>query len=122
MFTILVTLHIIVCLVLILVILLQAGKGAGLANIFGGGVQTLFGTKASTFLTRATAVCAIIFLLTCLGLGILSARRGRSLMEGEAIQGEYPLAPAEGEAIPAGPVETEEAPLSGPVAPLFPAE
>jgi len=85
MFAIIITLHIIVCFVLILVILLQAGKGAGLANIFGGGggVQTLFGTSAATFLTRATAVCAILFLLTCLGLGVLSVRRGRSLMERE---------------------------------------
>ena len=54
MFTFLVTLHIIVCLVLILVILLQAGKGSGLANIFGGGVQTLFGTKASTSSMKIT--------------------------------------------------------------------
>ena len=84
MFVIIIALHIIVCFVLILVILLQAGRGAGLSNIFGGGgVQTLFGTSAATFLTRATAVCAILFLLTCLGLGVLSVRRGRSLMERE---------------------------------------
>ncbi len=118
MFTFLVTLHIIVSLVLILIILLQAGKGSGLANIFGGGVQTLFGTKASTFLTKATTVCAIIFLLTCLGLGLLSARRGRSLMEREAVREEVPLAPAEEEAIPVAPVGAQEPPLGEPIAPL----
>lgn len=87
MFTIVVVLHVIVCLVLIVVILLQAGRGAGLANIFGGGggVQTLFGTSAATFLTRATTVCAILFLLTCLSLGIISYQRGRSLMEEEVL-------------------------------------
>lgn len=102
MFAIIITLHIIVCFVLILVILLQAGKGAGLSNIFGGGgVQTLFGTSAATFLTRATAVCAILFLLTCLSLGVISVRRGRSLMEKEAVWEEEPLGPEGESALPA---------------------
>ncbi len=102
MFAIIITLHIIVCFVLILVILLQAGRGAGLSNIFGGGgVQTLFGTSAATFLTRATAVCAILFLLTCLSLGVISVRRGRSLMEREAVWEEEPLGPEQESAMPA---------------------
>lgn len=101
MFAIIITLHIIVCFVLILVILLQAGRGAGLSNIFGGGgVQTLFGTSAATFLTRATAVCAILFLLTCLSLGVISVRRGRSLMEKEAVWEEKPLGPEEETTMP----------------------
>lgn len=96
MFTVVVTLHIIVCIVLILVILLQAGRGAGLSNIFGGGgVQTLFGTSAATFLTRATTICAIIFLLTCLGLGIFSVQRGRSLMKQEMLGEAEPQPPQE---------------------------
>ncbi|MBI4436627.1 MAG: preprotein translocase subunit SecG [Candidatus Omnitrophica bacterium] len=77
----LVVLHVIVSLVLILVILLQAGKGGGLSESFGGASQQLFGTKSSTFLNRATAICAILFLLTCLSLGILSSHGRRSLME-----------------------------------------
>lgn len=77
----LVIVHIFVSLVLIGVILLQAGKGGGLSETFGGASQQLFGTKSSTFLNRATAVCAILFLVTCLSLGILSSHGRRSLME-----------------------------------------
>ena len=85
MYTFLIVIHIIACLVLIAVILLQAGRGGGLSEALGGGTpQTIFGTKTTTFMTRATTICAIVFLLTCLSLGILSIRRGRSLMEMEA--------------------------------------
>lgn len=81
MMVFLVILHVFVSLVLILVILLQAGKGGGLSESFGGASQQLFGTKSSTFLNRATAVCAILFLVTCLSLGVLSSHGRKSLME-----------------------------------------
>ncbi len=77
----LIILHVIVSLVLIGVILLQAGKGGGLSEAFGGASQQLFGTKSSSFLNRATSVCAILFLVTCLSLGILSSRGRMSLMK-----------------------------------------
>lgn len=74
--------HIIVCFVLIIVILLQAGRSQGLTGAsFGGNVQSLFGTKASSFLTKATSVCAILFLFTCIGLSILEAQKSRSLFQ-----------------------------------------
>ncbi len=74
--------HVIVCLVLIIVILLQAGRSQGLTGAtFGGNVQSLFGTKASSFLTKATSVCAILFLFTCIGLSIMEARKSRSLYQ-----------------------------------------
>ena len=76
-----VMLHVFVSLVLICVILLQAGKGGGLSESFGGASQQLFGTKSSTFLNRATGVCAILFLITCLSLGVFSKYGRRSLME-----------------------------------------
>ncbi len=76
-----ITIHIIVCLVLILVILLQAGRGGGLSESFGSNItQSLFGTKANVFLTHATTASAILFIVTCLSLGILTSRRGRSLV------------------------------------------
>ena len=83
-----VCIHVIVCLVLIIVILLQAGRGQGLTGgSFGGGnVQSLFGTKASSFLTKATSVCAILFLFTCIGLNIFEVQKSRSLFKSPGAQ------------------------------------
>ncbi|OGV58576.1 MAG: preprotein translocase subunit SecG [Lentisphaerae bacterium GWF2_52_8] len=60
-------LHIIVCIALILIVLLQAGKGGDIASAFGGGSsQTVFGSRTGTMLTRLTTAAAIIFMLTSL--------------------------------------------------------
>ncbi len=78
---IVIAIHVIVSLVLIAVILLQAGRGGGLSESFGGSsTQTLFGTKTSVFLTRATTAAAIIYIITCLTLAVLTSHRGRSLV------------------------------------------
>jgi preprotein translocase subunit SecG len=82
-----VCIHVLVCLVLIIVILLQAGRGQGLTgSSFGGNVQSLFGTKASSFLTKATSICAILFLFTCIGLNILEVQKSRSLFKAPGTQ------------------------------------
>lgn len=82
-----ISIHVIVCLVLIIVILLQAGRGQGLTGAsFGGNVQSLFGTKASSFLTKATSACAILFLFTCVGLNILEVQKSRSLFKAPGSQ------------------------------------
>lgn len=75
--------HVLVCLILILVILLQAGRGQGLTGpSFGSGnVQSLFGTGAADFLTKATSVAAICFLFTSIGLNFLEVRKSKSLLE-----------------------------------------
>lgn len=75
------TIHVVVCFILIAVILLQAGRGGGLTDL-GGGAQSILGTRGTTLLTRATTACAVLFMVTSLSLAILSAQRGRSLMEG----------------------------------------
>ena len=74
--------HLFVCLILIAVILLQAGRGGGVAETFGGNAaQSILGSRGTQFLTRATSICAALFMLTSLTLAYLSAQRGRSLME-----------------------------------------
>lgn len=72
---VLVALHIIVCLVLIIVIMLQSGSAADLAGAFGGaGSQTAFGPRgAATFLSKATTWCAIVFMITSLALSLKRA-------------------------------------------------
>ena len=72
---VLVTLHILVCFVLVIVIMLQSGNAADLAGAFGGaGSQTAFGPRgAATFLSRATTWCAIVFMMTSLTLSFKRA-------------------------------------------------
>jgi preprotein translocase subunit SecG len=83
---VLVTLHILVCLLLIFVIMLQSGSAADLAGAFGGaGSQTAFGPRgAATFLTKATTWCAIVFMMSSLALSLKRApttAEGRSILE-----------------------------------------
>ena len=76
-----IAIHIVASLVLIAVILLQAGKGGGLNEAFGGGsTQTILGTKSSVFLKKATAVCAVVYILACLLLAVMTSHQGRSLV------------------------------------------
>jgi len=72
--------HIIVCIALILIVLLQTGKGADMGAAFGGGSsQTLFGsTGASTFLSKATTAAAVVFMLTSLVLAYMSGNQSAS--------------------------------------------
>ncbi len=74
---ILIIVHVAVCVALIMIVLLQTGKGADMGAAFGGGgSQTLFGsTGASTFLSKATTVAAIVFMLTSLALAYISSHR-----------------------------------------------
>jgi len=71
-------LHILVCLFLIVVVLLQSGKAGDISSAFGGmGSQTAFGPRSgATLLTRATTTTAVLFMLTSLSLTILSSRSG----------------------------------------------
>ncbi|MBM4286419.1 MAG: preprotein translocase subunit SecG [Deltaproteobacteria bacterium] len=100
MATLLVIVHIIVCLALIGIVLLQHGKGAGIGAAFGGSSQTVFGsTGAAPFLAKLTAAAAIIFMLTSLGLTFVVKSRDTSIMRGAG----KPTAPKEAPAVPAKP-------------------
>lgn len=71
-------LHVIVCLFLVIVVLLQSGKAADLAGAFGGmGSQTAFGPRgAATLLSKATTISAAVFMITSLTLSVLYTRAG----------------------------------------------
>jgi preprotein translocase subunit SecG len=74
MYILLWIIHVIVCLFLIIVVLLQSGKAADLAGAFGGmGSQTAFGPRGSaTLLSKATTISAVLFMFTSLSLSILA--------------------------------------------------
>src|SRR5437660_12464467 len=85
MYSLFVFTHIVVCVGLILVVLFQAGKGAGLGNLFGGGGggdQLFSAPSGSAFIKKVTTGMAIIFIITSVMLTLLSSRRSnRSLLE-----------------------------------------
>jgi preprotein translocase subunit SecG len=105
MYTLIVILHIVVSLALILIILLQTGKGADIGAVFGGGSsQTLFGSSGPTsFLSKLTAAAAVVFMITSLFLAYFSGSRpASSIMKGAA------------------PVQTMPGPMGQPAIPPMP--
>ena len=88
----LVIIHVIISLFLILVVLVQQGKGADLAGAFGGGgSQTAFGARgATTLLHKLTTAFFILFVITSMALAVAQARPRSSVMTG----GSAPAAPA----------------------------
>ena len=102
---ILVTLHVLVCFVLVLVIMLQSGNAADLAGAFGGaGSQTAFGPRgAATFLSKATTWCAIVFMLTSLTLSIKRTPTGVSTGASSVLEQTTKTTPATPPAKPATP-------------------
>ncbi|MEE9441537.1 MAG: preprotein translocase subunit SecG [candidate division Zixibacteria bacterium] len=79
MFTIMIMIHVVICILLIIVVLMQSAKGEGLAGAFGGGALSgaVFGGRgAASFLSRATTFLAVFYMVSCLGLSLMSAGRG----------------------------------------------
>jgi len=77
MTVLLIIIHILVCLFLIAVVLLQSGKGAEIGAAFGGSSQTLFGSRgAATFLSKMTTIAAVAFMVTSLLLAIVTSKGG----------------------------------------------
>jgi preprotein translocase subunit SecG len=73
-------LHVFVCLFLILVVLLQQGKGGGLGGLGGAAATQVFGGRgAGNFMTRLTAICAFIFMVTSMVLAFISSQGDRDL-------------------------------------------
>src|SRR5919112_969828 len=104
--------HVIVCIGLILVVLLQTGKGAEIGAVFGGGSSsTIFGSSgAGNFLTKLTTAMAIVFMITSLTLGYFAGQRPSATIfdsRSPASQPGAPLTPAKEEP---GPTKSPDKP------------
>lgn len=77
-------LHALVAVLLIVIILMQSGRGGGLTEGFAS-AESMFGAKTNEFMVKATTVFASLFLITCLGLAIFSSQRGKSLMADQVV-------------------------------------
>lgn len=78
LFNFLLVLHVIVCLALIAIVLVQRGRGAGLVES-ASGAESIFGTKTSDYLVKATTTLAVLFFLLSLTLAAISKQRGKSI-------------------------------------------
>lgn len=79
MMTFILVIHSITCVLLILTVLMQAGRGGGLTESFSS-AENVFGAQTSAFMVRATSILATVFFITSLWLAFMSARQERSLM------------------------------------------
>jgi preprotein translocase subunit SecG len=112
----LVTLHIIICALLIVVIMLQSGEAADLAGAFGGaGSQTAFGPRgAATFLSKATTWCAIMFMLTSMALTM--HQNSTAASTGSSVLQQFSKTSKSAPAVPA-PASPASAPAPAPAIP-----
>lgn len=72
-------LHAIICVLLVVVILMQSGRGGGLTESFQA-AESIFGAQTSSFMIKATTVLTILFLLLSTSLAVISSRKGKSIM------------------------------------------
>jgi preprotein translocase subunit SecG len=112
MLILLTIIHVIVCIFLIIVVLLQSGKAADLAGAFGGmGSQTAFGPRGSaTLLSKATTLSAVLFMITSLSLSILATRTSGVSKTVLDSSGAKQTAPAKPGAAPVKPAKPAGAP------------
>jgi len=119
MFIVVTVIHIIACLFLIGVVLLQQGKGADMGAVFGGSSSTIFGSGgAGNFLTRLTTIMAVVFMLTSLTLTYTGARRmGSTVFDSAPLPEAPPLEiPAQQPGRPAQVEPAAQAPAPAPAA------
>lgn len=109
LFMIVVVVHVASCVLLVVAVLLQSGKDAGLSGAFGlgGGGQTIFGARAGDVLSKATVVFAVTFIVTCLLFTRVKPSGARSIVSTVAEE-QKPVAAAVAGA-PSAPTEAREA-------------
>ncbi|MGE5280431.1 MAG: preprotein translocase subunit SecG [Deltaproteobacteria bacterium] len=111
MFALVISIHLISCTLLILIVLVQQGRGGGLIDSFSS-AESIFGTKTNDFLVKSTSVLATVFFLTCLSLAFLSLQKGKSLVETRyrPETQEMPAAAPAMPALPQAPAATSQEP------------
>ncbi|MBS4016559.1 MAG: preprotein translocase subunit SecG [Candidatus Latescibacteria bacterium] len=105
MFGLIIVLHILVCIVLVIVVLFQQPRKGGVATVFGGGESVFGGGGAAPFMAKLTTGLAILFMVTSLGLVLISAQRAR----GPATRTQQETTVPQEQA----PLRTQEIPQSG---------
>lgn len=118
MFVTLIVLHVLVAIALVLVVLLQTGRGAELGAAFGGVGQSTFGRSQATFITKVTTVLATVFMLTSLTLALLTSEQPSGSLLENATSTAAP--PAQEEQAPAAPEQAPAATDSAPAQPVQP--
>jgi preprotein translocase subunit SecG len=116
MLIVITVIHVLVSIGLILVVLLQTGKGAEVGAVFGGSSATIFGSSgAGNFLTKLTTGMAIVFMMTSLTLGYFAGHKpSGTIFDSRTPKVEPRSTP------PAPPANTESAPPQEPTAPAAP--
>lgn len=115
MFILVTVIHVVICFLLIMIVLLQSGRGADMGAAFGGSSQTIFGSSGpTTFLGKMTTIIATVFMLTSLWLAYFAVHKAPSVMEGIVAP------PAVEQTIP--PTSEGGTPAAVPVQPAKPAE
>lgn len=121
--SIILTFHVLLAIVMVILVLIQHGKGADMGAAFGtGSAGSLFGSSgAANFLSRSTAVCASLFFITSLGLTYYHAPRGQGITTGigNSVTTQIDVKKDAADAIPA-PVSAPAAPATLPVTPVTP--
>ena len=95
MYTLILIIHVLVCIGLILIVLLQAGKGSGISGLFGGGGsdQIFSAPSGMAFIKKLTVIMAVVFMLTSLVLTITTSRRGMKTVTGQIPMSALPEVP-----------------------------
>jgi preprotein translocase subunit SecG len=102
MVTAVIAIHIIVCVTMVIVVLLQQGKGADIGAVFGGSSSTVFGASgAGSFLTKVTWGCAVVFFSTSIFLAYTSTQRVTgSIFERRSVFSSHTVPPGKGSSLP----------------------
>lgn len=93
MFSFVITIHVVACVLLIIIVLIQQGRGGGLIGSLSS-AESVFGTKTNSVLVKSTSIFAVIFFITCLFLAFLSMQKSKSLIEaGYKSKAQVPILP-----------------------------